>query len=744
MVQRKVSEKLGINQRADHLRHEKRLASLKKPSFSQYQEGKTRGSDLKKKMMKKTRALKLPSDIDQSLRKNISQPGKPPPLRVSTTSTTQIQQKQPLIIKTVDGSPNYMKSTSCFDARKEQSQVSIRNSQACLDAKNHCGKNPSNLKHVHSSASSSNYSKNKPAKSLKVVRTITKTPSFKKSKDSSKKCSSKVALCASDHDDLNVQRATCSSTLKDSKFPSYLMLNPGGTECEGTSALKVCPYTYCSLNGHRHASLPPLKLFMVARRRSLKNQKSVKLQALSPRKAMARTKEEKLAQKVDADFFVEIFAKSKEDEEEKKMDFVSSKVGGEEEETDAEKYVEKQVVESLSDGSPKSEVDIEEMEITSEGLGSIEVDEDSCSEASEMEWEEGKISESEREEEAYSSSQLDDGSETISGCSSEIESGADLNELLEKAYEDESAIFEGEFNEQDQRSCTDEAFEDSSTVEENCGQEETDPMYYMVAEASMEEMIEETKNTTEVTEEDSTDYEEHNGSQEIESLETEKEVDTGEFDVASDDLSEETEKAAEADEEKVAKVDEDTRNNTTTELRHVEEYPDSGNSELNLAGNEEGKNEGEVNESRNIEAVEIHIESNKQKITLLDEEEKSKSSNSWKRGTKRAIKDSEEPRKFNPREPNYLPLVEDPEGEKVDLKHQMIDERKNTEEWMIDYALQQAVTKLAPARKRKVALLVEAFETVLPIPKFESHHLRHRRHHPSPAFTHSAPIQACS
>ena len=38
--------------------------------------------------------------------------------------------------------------------------------------------------------------------------------------------------------------------LKDSKFPSYLMLNPGRTESEGTSVTKVCPYTYCSLNGH--------------------------------------------------------------------------------------------------------------------------------------------------------------------------------------------------------------------------------------------------------------------------------------------------------------------------------------------------------------------------------------------------------------------------------------------------------------------------------------------------------------
>lgn len=106
---------------------------------------------------------------------------------------------------------------------------------------------------------------------------------------------------------------------------------------------------------------------------------------------------------------------------------------------------------------------------------------------------------------------------------------------------------------------------------------------------------------------------------------------------------------------------------------------------------------------------------------------------------KRSIVNNEQLKKFNPRAPQYLDLEPDPEAEKVDLRHQMVDERKNAEEWMIDYALQQAVTKLAPARKRRVALLVEAFETVIPLPKFEAH-----LQHSAPSFTHSRPIQACS
>jgi hypothetical protein len=111
----------------------------------------------------------------------------------------------------------------------------------------------------------------------------------------------------------------------------------------------------------------------------------------------------------------------------------------------------------------------------------------------------------------------------------------------------------------------------------------------------------------------------------------------------------------------------------------------------------------------------------------------------WTIGEKKPIKDLEEEREFNPREPNFLPVVPDPEAEKVDLRHQMMDDRKNSEEWMLDYALRQAVTKLAPARKRKVALLVEAFEKVLPTPKYETH-IRHT----SATFSHTRPIQACS
>ncbi|KAJ6380845.1 hypothetical protein OIU77_029695 [Salix suchowensis] len=82
---------------------------------------------------------------------------------------------------------------------------------------------------------------------------------------------------------------------------------------------------------------------------------------------------------------------------------------------------------------------------------------------------------------------------------------------------------------------------------------------------------------------------------------------------------------------------------------------------------------------------------------------------------KRFVKALEKVEKINPREPQFLPLDPASEAGKVCLRHQATHDRKNADEWMLDYTLQQVVAKLTPARKRKVSLLVEAFEAVTPI-----------------------------
>lgn len=79
---------------------------------------------------------------------------------------------------------------------------------------------------------------------------------------------------------------------------------------------------------------------------------------------------------------------------------------------------------------------------------------------------------------------------------------------------------------------------------------------------------------------------------------------------------------------------------------------------------------------------------------------------------RRFVKALENVRKFNPREPRFLPLDPDIEPEKVNLRHQETQNKRNGEEWMVDNALQGVVSKLTPARKLKVQLLVQAFESL--------------------------------
>ncbi|CAN0907914.1 Calmodulin binding protein PICBP [Linum grandiflorum] len=81
---------------------------------------------------------------------------------------------------------------------------------------------------------------------------------------------------------------------------------------------------------------------------------------------------------------------------------------------------------------------------------------------------------------------------------------------------------------------------------------------------------------------------------------------------------------------------------------------------------------------------------------------------------KRFVKAMDNVKKFNLRRPEQREDDQFTEQEKVNLRPQTIGEKKKSEEWMLDYALQKVISTLAPAQKRKVALIVQAFETVAP------------------------------
>lgn len=804
MVQRKApnNNKLGIQ--ATVAKSEKLLLSAKnlKP-ISSFYDGKTRGHEMKKMQMKRSSSSSLK-------RNSLPETKTPTPQRSSW-------------------SPNYMKSTSSSEAKKETPSPSSCSSQVSGNSpgkRNLKTSSGSGSKQVNSRSSSS---------SLKLVRTLTKTHSFKVRTQTKKY--SRVVLCA----DMNSQRATCSSTLKDMKSPAYLSLSPGATEAEGTSAIRVCPYTYCSLNGHlhHHAPLPPLKRFLATRRRMLKTQKSVKLEDLSRVKAGGD------GEGGGMDFFIEIYAKN--------------------EEANGESPDEKQVALSLSDSSPHSEIDFEEGveeygEITSMGVGrsedvceegAVEVvkkecltgvvdpckagpesfyngsefEVDSNSEVTDMEWEEEQLIESGAESmKSEDESGLEDGylseSENNVADHGEIlaDEGTEENALFDKGDEEiDAAMDDGNQNLSDKDevglngimigsdlverivepvASREETQENSTGPEEEvevtetglkhgdveiyCDKADREMMDKKIAVCDFSAVFEVSKTEAGVQTEEKDRIVVKTRSIGVQFPEIEEDeeqvvvtkvsigIQVPDFDdIFYDEHQDDAEVEAKQHQEKNAAASSQIGdlvddNNSSQEETLPQENPSENHDDneeskfkINLAETEtETVDKMEVEETNQLETEEetplisssTNMSQQQEKTSSLVDSKLNQdqpvtcSNPTWKKGSKRAFSDEEEElRKFNPKDPNFLPEVPEPDPEKVDLKHQAIDERKNSEEWMVDYALRQTVTKLAPARNKKVALLVEAFETVTPVPKYKSH-----RRHSSPAFAPARPMQACS
>ncbi|BAT93448.1 hypothetical protein LR48_Vigan05g014000 [Vigna angularis] len=784
MVQRKVPGKLGIQ--AEHVKSDKRLANMKLSS-SQHQDGKSRGADMKKKI-RKSRSINL-SDLEalqssssSPSRRSLSQPGKPPPLHTPTTAASASPQKQQSLFRTTDVSPNYMKPTSSSHAKKELFPVSHRNSQSGSDFKN--------LPRKFSTDSKAACAK-KPAKalarssSLSLVRTLTKTTTFKASRACPRK-SSRAVMCA---DMTAPQRATCSSTLKDSKFPSYLMLSPGATESEGTSAMKVCPYTYCSLNGHHHVDLPPLKSFMSARRRLLKTQKRAKLEALSPRRLKVPLEtdkkdsdveqnvfEEKPAcDEIGIDIFIEIYANEKDAtptgaEEIGRRDFLKEI----EDQADNKSPIEDNGVAARTVGFPSPsvrELDLEEdlkkpfddvaIEVDTNGnflqeqssqdadedhqptvwcheemsmgsycsdgeqdMGDVDMD-DSDSRTYEMEWKEEIFCGFDHEEDADSSVYTEEDNDSRVESSSESSHDVSvtwLDDILGSYYEDFLVDETHKKANSEENTHFEESTGISSVLEDTNGSIETKEIEYSSTGCDQssftEEIFEYMTNALDNSGEDEKHVDDEAGC-------NSKTLDEQTFDSTQNQKMSDTSTTDETSEDGCSSSLENNDESSTME-REIELVDVS--EECNMTDQDQYLLEKDQGKGRRF-----------QRTSCIDSEDENTSKN-WKGSIrrKRVVEDDDEMRKFNPKEPNFLPLVPEPEKEKVDLKHQMMDERKNSEEWMLDCALRQAVTKLAPARKKKVALLVEAFETVMPAPKCENR-LRNNS-----AFGHAGRIQACS
>ncbi|KAK8943288.1 hypothetical protein KSP39_PZI009007 [Platanthera zijinensis] len=565
---------------------------------------------------------------------------------------------------------NYMKPTRSSDARKGNLRATVT-SPAITDnnkKKNSSGtwKNSNSFMASSSSSSSS---------SAVLV----------------KKCS-KVSSCAKK----NLNRATCSSTLKDSKFPAALLINP-----EGTSKMRVCPYTYCSLNGHMHelsssSSPPPLKCFISERRRILRNQRSMDIEALFSVKTRdneeERAGEERVKDiiEIPSVLFAGIYYRMPPEE------IIGEKINCSEINNQEEKYQEQNcafdesqffyVLDQTSERSRDHLVDVME-----NLLEYVEVDDEGeAREVYEFEEENGDAKNS--------------GMESIDmNCEAEHVSEKEEFETEHSSPETANILEHVEVDDEG-KAQEDFEFEENGDAK-NAGMESID------LNCEAEHVSEEEESETEHSSPETANILEY-----VEVDSEGKAQEEYEFDENGDARNTAGMEAMDMD----CEAEDDSTKEEGSETEHSSPLPAC----LQPSSNLEAKN-GTPETMPNASG-----------IALKEAGEK------WKIRRKVTTEESEEAKEFNPKQPNFLPLEPDPEDEKVDLRHQMMDGRRNAEEWMIDYALQHAVTRLgdrARKKKKKVALLVEAFETVVPMHTCET-----PVSHGTSPFTNLSFIQACS
>ncbi|XP_073278074.1 uncharacterized protein [Primulina huaijiensis] len=768
MVQRNVPEKLGIQD--NRVQSETLLANLI-PSSLQYQDIKNKGVDLKK-IMKRSGSVKR--------------------MEFENHRSTKL--------------PNYMKSTSSSVARKEPSQVSTRSPPTSRVSSDLHGKKL-NYPYKHSADS-----RDKAAKtlvrtaSLKMKRALIKTRALVKN------CP-KVVLC----EDSDIARATCSSTLKDYKLPDYLVLNPGGTESGGTSVIKVCPYMYCSLNGHLHDPMPPLKSFMSAKRLMLKNQWNLQLGCLSPRRARSaavdRKSDERLVNNCDlgiptvcpltleepSEFFVEIYSAGEKNTSStdfrpmvRGIDEIISQDYEEVEETISDSddnnfhetldedrgetdstdmyHLDAKLPEEISLPSFQEETKLGNLgiwnDIAKEGMPSIQQSEQD-SESSDMDREMGRYSALYLDFDYESPSKEEKGND-LDGFKHEngiiherfikeshncIVNFFDANDMSQYTYSEDSLNSDSVSSKDDCRSDVSFHYLDGlnsmkTSAATEFPKEEAEAIYEnkdLPFEGSKTPEKIAQVGTTEAPPNLMIEEETSFGCQNFECLPNEDAIavtGNGEADLLKDVVQERVTSGDKAIGVTIIDVDVSVQTSSDEGLgipveENLESLSPTEDEAIIVHQTKEDSSESPTKPDQSASPTKVGRGILRNNLLLQDQFTGERITIAIAK-CKRSIEESDEEGHFNPREPNFLPLEPKPEAEKVDLRHQELDEKKNAEEWMVDYALRQTVTKLSPSRKKKVELLVEAFEKVMPITKCELNQSH------SSAFDHTRPVQACN
>ncbi|XP_052173049.1 calmodulin binding protein PICBP-like isoform X2 [Diospyros lotus] len=657
------------------------------------------------------------------------------------------------LISVAAASPNYLKATSCSEGKKMRSQENLNDSESSV------GSTDGTRRYSLNSQSNSGPS------SLKSMQTFRRTSSLRtlriainksssKSKRSFLKKSSQVAQ------DQSVNRATCSSALKDAKFPHRVGLHPGEMESETISGMKICKYNYCSLHGHHHSSPTPLKRLLSRRRRLQQTRKSMKLRS-HPAGCPDHMIGEIETRPMDANADPELqdiesastvtFPAGKEEASDSSAEIYSkARVGvfggesaGNEDANIAEvlsgetSYPQKGVLENLNQ---ERSVTVSEQDIHGTFSECCPI-ESSSSPHSLNPDNSATACYDEDPSLNLGFHELENANSTgISGESSITVSRAMPDDVGE-ATEDNSVISSTSVSQSLEETCAvindnvealatdNEPFGRFSPVRNSLPNSLAPEVYKFQLQKkkhiSMWHLIHQHmvsgldagvgKQLREGTGEENVDGTNKLPAEQASSFspcfsDTHQNMSTENHDTDNQEIELQKTRAIKMVREAIEKIllpevqdqssdDQATTSDITSDQELLEKNHNEGGKQ-SISNKISGPQQDEMTakEGDNADKRAPKRWSNLKKLIIL----------------KRFIKELGKVRNFNLQKPQHLPLEHDQEAEKVSLRHQAIDKKKSAEEWMLDFALQQVVSELAPTQKRKVALLIKAFETVVP------------------------------
>ncbi|PIN21042.1 Calcium/calmodulin-dependent protein kinase [Handroanthus impetiginosus] len=677
-------------------------------------------------------------------------------------------------MESCDSSPNYMRATTSFDAKKENSSAT-----SCSEGKK-----------MHSESVQPKLT----SPSHRSLQTLSRTSSFRNVRFFMKKTSfkSRRLSYAKVSEDVSVDRATYSSTLKDAKFPEVEIHNEG-IDSEKVSALKACRYYHCSLHGHCHGGhddlVPPPKRFLYKRRRSMKKQRSLMPKTESKmkhscdkNKSLQKSQMVPIVEGLDQEglsdnkgvdsneeIYAEVEARQFGDGYDgiQELDLTEVAFGEtsfpercyEENLNILKKYSSQgqgyclrcscHKTEQAMFAPGRAEVDLSPLKVDSLTLDDGYNNE--IHQNGNTDLETSTPAHFENPEECVSTKVKDSGT-LISADEASNKDCPETPVVFEEVTKKNSVLSSASYNQTSSNYNSEEEGEIATEsppagdlevnkvmqVKESEANSHASVQFSQKRHISMWHLIHQHMSSNLAEESENKPLQVADGDIPVDGADPsfaressasirdllDSEIGTGNNDSENQEIEVRKLLAIKLVREAIEKIllpevqdqtfdDQSVTSENAPQAELIEKNQSEACTQENHAESKANKEEGNVPSCPKEEIVIAYdasgpeIKETEEKVVRKSEKKAPKHWSNLKKWIllQRFIRELDKVKKFNPRKPQLLPLNPDPEAEK----------RRNAEEWMLDYALRQAVNQLAPNKKKKVALLVKAFETVVPL-----------------------------